>query len=144
MQDPRKWLTGSWLSFFPRVGTLRNNIAAVVRAKVTYERLIECTDDPGTIVALMFLMTREVTHMKAFMAAMASLGLDPLEIGKLRPNLEYVNLYFNDSTGSGEWGEDARGPWNSGGDWEYVENSAFDEARTFLGNGERSNRARGK
>ncbi len=45
---------------------LRNNIAAEARAKITYERLLKYTDDPGTIDALKFLMTREITHMKAF------------------------------------------------------------------------------
>jgi Mn-containing catalase len=58
-------------------------------------------------------MTREITHMKAFMAALDSLGLDPLSIGKLPPTQELVGLYFNDSTGVGDDGEaDYRGPWN--------------------------------
>ena len=37
---------------------LRSNIAAEARAKIVYERLIQFTDDPGTIQALQFLMTR--------------------------------------------------------------------------------------
>jgi len=41
---------------------LRSNIAAEARAKITYERLINCTDDPGLREALGFLMTREVSH----------------------------------------------------------------------------------
>ena len=45
---------------------LRSNIAAEARAKIVYERLINFTDDPGTKDALQFLMTREITHMKAF------------------------------------------------------------------------------
>src|ERR1051326_1907361 len=53
---------------------LRNNIAAEARAKIVYERLINFTDDQGTIEALQFLMTREITHMKAFTAALESLG----------------------------------------------------------------------
>jgi Mn-containing catalase len=53
---------------------LRSNIAAEARAKITYERLINFTDDQGTIDALQFLMTREITHMKAFTAALESLG----------------------------------------------------------------------
>ena len=48
---------------------LRSNIAAEARAKIVYERLINFCDDPGTKDALQFLMTREITHMKAFMAA---------------------------------------------------------------------------
>lgn len=104
---------------------LRNNIAAEARAKITYERLINYTDDPGSIDALKFLMTREITHMKAFMAALESMPKGPLEIGEMPVMDEYVNKYFNDSTGEGEMGEDATGPWNSGGDWEVVENPAF-------------------
>ena len=51
---------------------LRSNIAAEARAKIVYERLINFTDDQGTIDALQFLMTREITHMKAFTAALES------------------------------------------------------------------------
>jgi Mn-containing catalase len=43
---------------------LRSNIAAEARAKIVYERLINFTDDQGTIDTLQFLMTREITHMK--------------------------------------------------------------------------------
>ncbi len=104
---------------------LRNNIAAEARAKITYERLIQQTDDPGSIDALRFLMTREITHMKAFMAALDSLPKRPLEIGEMPIDEQHVNQYFNDSTGEGELGEDASGPWNSGDDWEVVDNPAF-------------------
>src|ERR1700744_1172112 len=64
---------------------LRNNIAAEARAKITYERLMNLTDDRGTKDALQFLMTREIPHMKAFSAALESLGKDPFSIGKLPP-----------------------------------------------------------
>src|SRR5512142_2833096 len=37
---------------------LRSNIAAEARAKIVYERLISFSDDPGTIDALQFLMSR--------------------------------------------------------------------------------------
>ena len=47
---------------------LRSNIAAEARAKIVYERLINFCDDAGTKDALQFLMTREITHMKAFAA----------------------------------------------------------------------------
>src|SRR6266404_7311228 len=53
---------------------LRSNIAAEARAKIVYERLIDFFDDNGTIDALQFLMTREITHMKAFTIALDSLG----------------------------------------------------------------------
>jgi Mn-containing catalase len=38
---------------------LPNKIAAEVRAKIVYERLINFTDDQGTIEAPQFLVTRE-------------------------------------------------------------------------------------
>ena len=103
---------------------LRNNIAAEARAKIVYERLIDHCDDPGTKDALMFLMTREITHMKAFMIALESLQKDPLQIGRIEPLPEWVNTYFNDSTGSGEQVEDSRGPWNEGNGWKYEEATA--------------------
>jgi Mn-containing catalase len=105
---------------------LRSNIAAEARAKIVYERLIDFCDDPGTIDALQFLMTREITHMKAFTAALESMGKSPFSIGQIPPTPELVNQYFNDSTGVGDEGEtDSRGPWNQGGDWEFVEAPAF-------------------
>jgi len=105
---------------------LRSNIAAEARAKIVYERLINFCDDAGTIDALQFLMTREITHMKAFTAALESLGKDMFSIGSIPPTPELVNEYFDDSTGMGDRGEpNARGPWNEGGDWELVEAPAF-------------------
>ena len=80
---------------------LRNNIAAEARAKITYERLMHLTDDQGSKDALQFLMTREITHMKAFSAALESLGKDPFSIGKLPPTSGLVNEYYNDSTENG-------------------------------------------
>jgi Mn-containing catalase len=56
---------------------LRSNIAAEARAKIVYEWLVNFTDDVGTKDALQFLMTREITHMKAFAAALESMGKDP-------------------------------------------------------------------
>jgi len=100
---------------------LRGNIAAEARAKIVYERLIGFTQDSGTVDALKFLMTREITHMKAFMLALESLGKDPLKIGEIDPDAKWVNKYFDDSTGDGDEGTNARGPWNEGHDWEYVE-----------------------
>ena len=109
---------------------LRSNIAAEARAKIVYERLINFTDDAGTKDALQFLMTREITHMKAFTAALESLGKPQLSIGKIPPTAILVDQFFNDSTGTGDDGEiDARGSWNQGGDWEFVEAPAFQDAR---------------
>jgi Mn-containing catalase len=105
---------------------LRSNIAAEARAKIVYERLINFTDDQGTIDTLQFLMTREVTHMKAFTAALQSLGKPAFSIGRIPPTADLVDQYFNDSTGIGDRGEpDATGPWNQGGDWEMVTAPAF-------------------
>lgn len=101
---------------------LRSNIAAEARAKIVYERLIHFCDDAGTKDALQFLMTREITHMKAFTAALESIGKPRFSIGQIAPTPQLVNQYFNDSTGQGDNGEiDARGPWNQGDEWEYVE-----------------------
>src|SRR3982751_6672352 len=105
---------------------LRSNIAAEARAKITYERLMNFTDDQGTLDALQFLMTREITHMKAFTLALEALQKPVFSIGKLPPTPGVVDQYFNDSTGTGNRGErDYRGPWNQGGTWEYVEAPAF-------------------
>src|SRR5689334_12572060 len=108
---------------------LRSNIAAEARAKIVYERLINFTDDAGTKDALQFLMTREITHMKAFTAALESLGKPRFSIGKIPPTPLLVDQFFNDSTGAGEDGEiDARGPWNEGDAWEFVNAPAFQYA----------------
>lgn len=107
---------------------LRSNIAAEARAKIVYERLINFTDDQGTIDTLQFLMSREITHMKAFTAALESLGKPTFSIGRIPPTRSLVDQYFNDSTGIGDRGEpDARGPWNEGGDWQLVMAPAFEE-----------------
>jgi Mn-containing catalase len=110
---------------------LRSNIAAEARAKIVYERLINFTADQGTIDALQFLMTREITHMKVFTAALESLGKDRFSIGAIPPTPELVDQYFDDSTGLGDRGEpDARGPWNEGGEWDLVEAPAFQELKS--------------
>jgi Mn-containing catalase len=107
---------------------LRSNIAAEARAKIVYERLIDFSDDPGTIDALQFLMTREITHMKAFTAALESMGKPIFSIGRIPPTPGLVNQFFNDSTGIGDRGEpDVRGPWNQGGDWQFVDSPIVQE-----------------
>jgi len=105
---------------------LRSNIAAEARAKIVYERLINFCDDAGSKDALQFLMTREITHMKAFAAALESMKKPAFSIGKIAPTPGLVNQFFNDSTGTGEEGEiDTRGPWNEGGDWEFMTSPAL-------------------
>jgi Mn-containing catalase len=105
---------------------LRSNIAAEARAKIVYERLINFCDDAGTKDALQFLMTREITHMKAFSLALESMGKPQFSIGRIAPTPGLVDQFFNDSTGTGDHGEiDTRGPWNEGSDWVFTESPAL-------------------
>ena len=95
---------------------LRSNIAAESRAKIVYERLINITDDTGIKDALGFLMTREIAHQKSFEKALYAIE-DNFPAGKL-PGIErYANMYVNTSQGEG----DMAGPWNSGDQWERVD-----------------------
>jgi len=84
---------------------LRSNIAAEARAKIVYERLINFTDDAGSKEALQFLMTREITHMRAFTAALETMGKPQFSIGLITPTPGLVDQFFNDSTGVGDEGE---------------------------------------
>ena len=112
---------------------LRSNIAAEARAKIVYERLINFCQDAGTKDALQFLMTREITHMRAFAQALESMGKPPFSIGKIAPTPKLVDQFFNDSTGEGDHGEvDARGPWNEGEPWEFVEAPAFQDLKSVV------------
>jgi Mn-containing catalase len=105
---------------------LRSNIAAEARAKIVYERLINYCSDAGTKEALQFLMTRQITHMRAFMQAPESLGKDPLVVGAIPPTSGIVDQYYNDSTGVGDHGEeDTTGPWNSSAQIEVIEAPAI-------------------
>lgn len=100
---------------------LRSNIAAEARAKIVYERLISFTQDAGSRQALQFLMTREITHMRAFSAALESMEKPPFSVGIIRPTPVLVDQFFNASTGEGEEGEDSRGPWNSANGLQLVQ-----------------------
>src|SRR6201985_2438498 len=105
---------------------LRSNIAAEARAKIVYERLINFCDDAGTKDALQFLMTREITHMRAFTLALESLGKPAFSIGRIAPTPGIVDQFYNDSTGQGDEGElDTRGPWNEGGEWVFTDSPAL-------------------
>jgi Mn-containing catalase len=95
---------------------LRSNIAAESRAKIVYERLINVTDDPGIKEALGFLMTREVAHQKSFEKALYSIEPN-FPAGKIPGVPEFADKYYNMSQGDG----DARGPWNEGEQWEFVD-----------------------
>jgi Mn-containing catalase len=95
---------------------LRSNIAAEARAKIVYERMINVTDDPGLKDALGFLMTREIAHQKSFEKALYAItGNFPS--GKLPGQPAFTDKYYSMSQGEG----DARGPWNEGDQWEYVD-----------------------
>ena len=104
---------------------LRSNIAAEARAKIVYERLLHLTDDAGSQEALQFLMTREITHLRAFMQALESLGKDPLSIGVIPPTPKIVDQWYNTSTGVGDDGEiDSKAPWNSAEEIEVIDSPA--------------------
>jgi Mn-containing catalase len=107
--------TGDYLKITGELDVdLRSNIAAEARAKIVYERLINHTDDPGTVDTLQFLMTREITHMKVFSAALESLEKPPFSIGRLAATPVLVDEYFNASTGKGDEGDtDLKGPWQT-------------------------------
>jgi Mn-containing catalase len=101
---------------------LRSNIAAEARAKIVYERLLSFTDDPGTKEALQFLMTREITHMRAFTAALESMEKPPFSIGTVAPTPKLVDQYFNAST-NGSTAEEKNNVsmWNKGTGLHLVE-----------------------
>ncbi|KAA2242660.1 manganese catalase family protein [Chitinophaga agrisoli] len=100
---------------------LRSDIAAESRAKITYEYLLQFTDDPYVRETLNFLMTREVAHFQMFEAALDSIQPN-FPPGVLQSDPRYSNLYFNMSSGAS-----VRGPWNEGEStqfgesWQYVE-----------------------
>lgn len=100
---------------------LRSNIAAESRAKITYEYLLQFTDDPYVKETLNFLMTREVAHYQMFEAALESIQPN-FPPGVLQSDPRYSNLYFNMSSGAS-----VRGPWNEGESsqfgekWQYID-----------------------
>ena len=118
---------------------LRSNIAAEARAKIVYERLINFTDGRrhegrAAVPDDARDHPHEGVHRRAREPGEAAL-LDWQDSAD--PGL--VDQFFNDSTGDGEDGEiDARGPWNQGGEWQFVEAPAFQE----LGSNGRRQRTR--
>jgi Mn-containing catalase len=101
---------------------LQSNIAAEARAKIVYERLISFTKDEGSKQALQFLMSREITHMRAFAAALESMDKPQFSIATIEPTPKLVDQFFNASTGTGpEGAKDFTGPWNSGNGLHLVE-----------------------
>jgi Mn-containing catalase len=108
---------------------LRSNIAAEARAKIVYERLINFTDDVGSKETLQFLMTREITHMRAFTAALETMGKPQFSIGLIAPTPGLVDQFFNDSTGVGDEGEtDSVGSILKAAELESVDSPIFEGA----------------
>lgn len=110
---------GAWTAHYLKITgdlavDLRNNIAAEARAKIVYERLIAFTEDRGTKQALQFLMSREVTHMRAFTAAAESMDKPQFAVGIIEPTPVLVDQFFDASTGESQYGDkEYVGPWNS-------------------------------
>src|ERR1700753_220127 len=100
---------------------LRSNIAAEARAKIVYERLINCTHDPGVKEALGFLMTREIAHQQSFEKALYSIQPN-FPPGKLPGMPEFTNVYFNMSNGGGAGAQ--RGALHNEATFEYREAQA--------------------
>lgn len=111
---------------------LRSNIAAESRAKIVYERLINVTDDPGIKDALAFLMTREIAHQKSFEKALYAIDSN-FPTGKLGGLPAFSDKYYDLSQGDGN----ARGPWNEGEQWEFVD-KAEDQVAVDGGDGSAS------
>lgn len=102
---------------------LRSNIAAESRAKITYEYLMQFTDDVAVKDTLGFLMTREITHMQVFRAALDDVA-DNFPPGVLKGDPRFTHQYYNMSNGEpvrGSWNQ-GQGPWEAGEQWEYIEN----------------------
>lgn len=87
---------------------LRSDIAAETRAKMTYEYLLQFTNDPYVKETLRFLMTREVAHYQMFEAALQTITPN-FPPGVLQSDPKFSNVYFNMSSGN-----DFSGPWNEG------------------------------
>ncbi len=98
------------------VRDLRADVAAEAGARQTYETLIKACNDEGSKTALVYLLTREVSHTAMFMQALDKLGYltDPI-FGNIPPD-ETVDIYLNMSQGE----PDLRGPWNEEPRFRYV------------------------
>jgi Mn-containing catalase len=58
-------------------------------------------------------MTREITHMRAFTAALDSMEKPQFSVGIIEPTPTLVDQFFNASTGESQYGEaDFVGSWN--------------------------------
>ena len=92
--------------------------------------MINFTDDAGTKDALQFLMTREITHMKAFTAALESLGKPQFSIGKIPPTADPRRSVLQRFDRRRRRRRDRRpGSMEPGGQWEFVDAPAFQRPR---------------
>jgi Mn-containing catalase len=101
---------------------LRSNIAAESRAKIVYEYLMQFTDDPHIHESLSFLMTREISHMQMFTAALDNIQPN-FPPGIRQGDPQFTHTYFNLSNGQsarGPWNE-GQGPWPDGEHWQYID-----------------------
>ncbi|MDA8441702.1 MAG: manganese catalase family protein [Peptococcaceae bacterium] len=90
---------------------LRSNVAAELRAKIIYERLLQQTDDPGVKDMIRFLLSREESHSVSFTEALST--LQGQEVMLDFRDSEFSKQYMDLSTGQGN----ATGPWNTGNDF---------------------------
>ncbi|MGI6457168.1 MAG: manganese catalase family protein [bacterium] len=126
-----------WSGFFVNANgdltvDLRSDIAAESRAKITYEYLLQFTDDPLVKESLRFLMTREIAHFQMFSAALESIEPNfPPAI--LQGDPRYTHVYYNSSEDKsdsrGPWNE-GQGPWLEGEQWVYVEDPVTQTRKT--------------
>ncbi|MBS4024506.1 MAG: manganese catalase family protein [Clostridia bacterium] len=84
---------------------LQSNLAAELRAKLVYERLLQQTDDPGVKDMIRFLLSREEAHAASWSEAIAA-----------NPN-KGVMKDFGDSTFSHMYMDLSQGPGNAFGPW---------------------------
>jgi Mn-containing catalase len=91
---------------------LRSNVAAELRAKIIYERLLQQTDDPGVKDMIRFLLSREEAHSVSFTEALSTLS--GKEVMMDFRDSDFSKKYMDLSTGEGN----ATGPWNTGNDFQ--------------------------
>jgi Mn-containing catalase len=84
---------------------------------------MQFTEDPLVKESLGFLMTREIAHFQMFSAALDDIAQN-FPPGVLQGDPRYTHVYYNMSDGAtvrGPWNE-GQGPWQDGGQWEYIQN----------------------
>lgn len=88
------------------IADLQSNVAAELRAKLVYERLLQQTDDPGVKDMIRFLLSREEAHATSWNEAIAA---NPNQgVMKDFGDSNFSHMYMDLSQGKGN----AYGPWN--------------------------------